>query len=174
VGLKTFLDQDSIKPGDRWRIAISKSLTKCSSVLVFWSASAAASREVKGEYEKAISLKKTVVPVRLDSTPLPEQLSQYHGVDFRWLREGDGARRLAAALGGAGIGIAIGSMIHGMAVGTVLGGPVGTVGGGLAGAVGAVLAVAELQKRRGHDAGSALADYEKVQIATLRRLVLHD
>jgi len=83
VDVSVFRDEQSIKPGQKWRIGINAALEECQVVLVFWCEHAAASFEVRNEYERAIALSKRVVPVLLDQTALPPNLGQYQGVDLR-------------------------------------------------------------------------------------------
>jgi hypothetical protein len=83
VGATAFRDEDSIPPGKKWKVVISESIAACRTVLVFWSAAAAKSRAVKEEYRRAISLGKDVVPLRVDATPLPDELADYQWIDLR-------------------------------------------------------------------------------------------
>lgn len=80
-----FRDEDSVRPGKKWLIAIHESLNSCRTVVLFWSAAAAESKWVESEYQKAIELNKDIVPVLLDDTPLIEELCQYQWIDFRAL-----------------------------------------------------------------------------------------
>jgi hypothetical protein len=88
IDVPTFVDETSIKPGQKWRIAIDAALEQCDVILVFWCEHAARSSEVRNEYERAISLDKRVVPVLVDHTVLPDKLGQYQFVDLRKLSEG--------------------------------------------------------------------------------------
>jgi hypothetical protein len=80
-----FRDEDSIPVGHNWRNAIAGALAKCERVFVFWCAHAANSSEVEGEYTAAIALGKRVIPVLIDSTPLPEGLCELQALDMRGL-----------------------------------------------------------------------------------------
>jgi hypothetical protein len=71
VDVPVFRDEQSIKPGRKWRVEIDAALEQCQVILVFWCAHAAQSSEVRSEYERAISLDKRVVPVLIDHTALP-------------------------------------------------------------------------------------------------------
>lgn len=82
-GTSVFRDDDSIPAGAPWRLHIDASIDSCSIVLVFWCSHSAMSNEVVGEYRRALSLGKTVVPVLLDDTPLRQEIAPYHGVDLR-------------------------------------------------------------------------------------------
>lgn len=82
-GIPIFRDKDSIPPGTKWRFQIATALENCEMVIVFWCKHAAASKEVKQEYRRAIKLGKAVVPVLLDSTDMPEILAQRQAIDLR-------------------------------------------------------------------------------------------
>jgi TIR domain-containing protein len=82
TGAAVFRDEDSIAPGQRWRAEIATGLESADTVLVFWSAHASSSAEVRTEYEAAIAGGKALVPVLLDSTPLATPLQQYQFLDF--------------------------------------------------------------------------------------------
>jgi hypothetical protein len=83
-----FLDSDSIKPGQKWRQALSDAMDQASLVVVFWCAHSNRSAEVESEYLSAIAARKDVLPVLLDSTPVPPALDQYQWIDFRELGQG--------------------------------------------------------------------------------------
>lgn len=78
-----FRDEDSIPPGTKWRLKISAALENCDSVIVFWCRHACESDEVKLEYQRAIKLDKSIIPILLDSTDLPASLAQYQAIDLR-------------------------------------------------------------------------------------------
>lgn len=73
------------RPGDVWRPAIAASILAARTVLVLWSANAAASRELAPEILIALASGARVVPVLLDDTPLPPDLSARQGIDWRSL-----------------------------------------------------------------------------------------
>jgi TIR domain len=83
-----FFDRKSIKPGSKWQTAISHALRVSRKVLVFWCSHSAASVEVRKEYERAIKLRKTVVPVLMDSTVVAAVLREYQWIDLRHVFEG--------------------------------------------------------------------------------------
>jgi hypothetical protein len=78
-----FQDITSIVPGKNWRSEIEGALQTCDLFAVFWSENSAQSEEIRQEYKTAISKNKDVVPILLDSTPLPGELSNYQCVDLR-------------------------------------------------------------------------------------------
>lgn len=105
TGAPVFRDEDSIAPGLHWRAAITEALSDADAVIVFWSAHAASSEEVRAEYDAAIAGGRTVIPVLLDHVPLCRTLEPYQGLDFSELflpHEPDAlrlhSRRLARAL----------------------------------------------------------------------------
>ena len=51
-------------------------------MIVFWSAYAAGSDEVRAEYEHAIAAGKSIVPVLLDGMTLTAPLNQFQFLDF--------------------------------------------------------------------------------------------
>lgn len=93
-----FLDRDSILPGRKWRAEIEQALTDANVVFVFWTKNASKSVWVKREYNFAIRQNKQVIPVLLDSTPLPRTLKKFQWIDFRarYAAEGASTRNLQA------------------------------------------------------------------------------
>jgi TIR domain len=103
-----FLDSDSIKPGRRWAAAIAEAIGGASLVVVFWCLHSSESPQVESEYQSAVQAQKDVLPVLLDSTPVPAVLSEFQWIDFRELgREKHGALGVvapsAAAVGHRGL-----------------------------------------------------------------------
>ena len=80
-----FIDSQNIRPGTKWRMELSAALKESNIVVVFWSQHSNASAEVEREYQEAIRAKKDILPVLLDSTPLPFDLTEYQWIDFRKL-----------------------------------------------------------------------------------------
>jgi TIR domain len=109
-GGSVFQDCISIPPGQKWRPIIMAALLEARRVLVFWCAHANSSAEVAREYTDAIERGKAVVPVLLDSTPLPPALGEFEWVDLRELAAGlhkhveIGVGGLAGALVGGLVG----------------------------------------------------------------------
>jgi hypothetical protein len=81
--VEVFRDKDGIRPGEQWELVITESLDACDCLVLFWSANSARSESVKAEYSSAMSLGKSVVPVLLDKTELPQDLGKYEWIDFR-------------------------------------------------------------------------------------------
>jgi LPXTG-motif cell wall-anchored protein len=78
-----FQDIDRIRPGKKWRDEIAKALDDSSLVVVFWCHHAAQSLEMQHEWKAAIAQQKDLLPLLLDATPLPAQLSAFQWIDFR-------------------------------------------------------------------------------------------
>ena len=78
-----FQDSDRIPPGKRWRGEIAKALARSNLVIVFWCHHASRSNEVSNEWRAAIELAKDLLPLLLDSTPLPSELADFQWIDFR-------------------------------------------------------------------------------------------
>ncbi len=98
VDTAVFRDEDSIQPGKKWQVAIHESLNSCHTIVLFWSAAAAESKAVESEYQAAIGLRKDIVPVLLDDTPLIEELNQYQWIDFRAFVESGKERGIKNAI----------------------------------------------------------------------------
>ncbi len=77
-----FLDSDSIKPGKQWRKVLTASILDSDIVVVFWCNHSSESSEVEKEYKTALQADKSVLPVLLDTTPLPNDLAEFQWVDF--------------------------------------------------------------------------------------------
>jgi hypothetical protein len=82
-----FQDADSLRVGRPWRPQIRKAVKAAHLVAVFWCAHSATSDEVRKEYEEGLAHRKDLMPILFDSTPLPEPLGAFHGIDFRALGE---------------------------------------------------------------------------------------
>ncbi len=78
-----FQDIDHIRPGKQWRNELDQALDKSELVVVFWCEHASRSIEVAKEWKTALAQKKDVLPLLLDSTPLPEGLDRFQWIDFR-------------------------------------------------------------------------------------------
>ena len=76
-----FLACDSISPGDKWRPTIYKKIESANKVFVFWCLHSSTSNYVEEEWRYAYKKQKAIVPILLDKTPLPKQLSEYQYKD---------------------------------------------------------------------------------------------
>lgn len=81
-GLRVWCDQESIYAGEQWPKAIGQAIENESIFLLLWSKHSAESHFVEFEWNTALALKKTIVPVLLDNTPLPAALRAINGVFF--------------------------------------------------------------------------------------------
>ncbi|MBN8492515.1 MAG: toll/interleukin-1 receptor domain-containing protein, partial [Burkholderiales bacterium] len=72
-----------LPPGVPWRPVLELLICRADRVLLVWSRRAAASTEVARELQTARLCGVPVVPVLLDSTPLPADVGQIHAVDWR-------------------------------------------------------------------------------------------
>jgi hypothetical protein len=70
-------------PGVPWRAVIAHGICSSRVVLLLWSRRAAASTEVAREIQLAQSCAVPVVPVLLDTTPLPADVGQRQAIDWR-------------------------------------------------------------------------------------------
>jgi hypothetical protein len=87
-----FQDIQSLQFGEKWEPQLMDAIKESEITAVFWCDHSLKSVNVQNEYEYAIALNKKVLPIRLDWTPFPENLAQYHAVDFAaWgIHEGGG------------------------------------------------------------------------------------
>ena len=97
-----FHDLDRIKPGTRWKVEIDRALTEATHLVLFWCHHSRVSAQVREEYELALQGDKAIVPVLLDSTPLPEALSSYQWIHFRQLVTGHHGGQSSSGAGKAG------------------------------------------------------------------------
>lgn len=72
-----------LQPGVAWRATLAKEICGASVVLLVWSELAAASAEVRREIDTALVCRRQIVPVLLDSTPLPGLVGDVQAVDWR-------------------------------------------------------------------------------------------
>jgi hypothetical protein len=80
-----FIDVDSIQLGKLWEPQLLRSIRNAALVIVFWCRHSAASPWVERELREAIEMRKNVLPLLLDNTPVPEALRKFQTLDFRSL-----------------------------------------------------------------------------------------
>lgn len=80
-GIRTFLDQHQIVPGQELEDRLTLGLIWCDKLLLLWSAYANGSKFVHWECKHADRLVKDMVPYVLDSTPLPRRLGRLVFID---------------------------------------------------------------------------------------------
>ncbi len=78
-----FQDYDNLEVGKPWEPQLLEALANADLVAVFWCSHSAQSDWVKKEYQLAIQKAKDVLPIMLDDTPMPQDLSAYQGIDMR-------------------------------------------------------------------------------------------
>lgn len=83
VAKQIFYDATGIKPGDDWQLVILEALESCDTVILFWCSHAKNSEYVKLEYEFAINKGKKIIPILIDSTELPDEVSKFQYIDMR-------------------------------------------------------------------------------------------
>lgn len=80
-GVSVWRDQKSIYAGEKWPKVLGEAISSNDVVLLVWSKRAATSEFVELEWCIAVALKKTIIPYRLDQTPLPSSLKAIHSID---------------------------------------------------------------------------------------------
>jgi TIR domain len=78
-----FQDLDSIELGKRWREQAGRTLAEAHLVVSFWCVHSSHSSKVESEYKSALERGKDLLPVLLDATPLPVDLTEFQWIDFR-------------------------------------------------------------------------------------------
>ncbi len=92
MGYRVFFDVQSIDPGEKWKDRLDRSIRASRTLVLCWSKNAQGHEYITFEYSRAEALKKPVIPLLLDSTPLPAML------ELQGITEQDAAK-VAAALG---------------------------------------------------------------------------
>ena len=81
-GFGVWRDQNSLYAGTRWPRELGKKIAEKDAVLLLWSVAASKSEFVEMEWCTSVALKKHIVPVLLDATPLPNFLKSIHGISL--------------------------------------------------------------------------------------------
>ncbi|MEB2774059.1 toll/interleukin-1 receptor domain-containing protein [Algoriphagus sp. D3-2-R+10] len=81
-GIAVWRDQESIYGGQQWPKAIGEGIANHSLFVLLWSKEAANSHFVEFEWNTALALRKVLIPVQLDETPLPPSLQAIHSVSY--------------------------------------------------------------------------------------------
>jgi len=79
-GATVFQDVVDIEYGADWQEALARAIRQCERVLLFWSLAASTSEWVEREWRMALRAGKRIVPMLLDKTPLPAELSRFNGM----------------------------------------------------------------------------------------------
>jgi hypothetical protein len=81
-GISIWRDRESIYAGEHWPRAIGEGIAAQRIFLLLWSEQSALSHFVEFEWNTALALKKTIVPLLLDDTELPAALRAINGIFF--------------------------------------------------------------------------------------------
>jgi hypothetical protein len=81
-GFTVWLDQESIYAGENWPKAIGEGIASQTVLMLLWSKYAADSHFVEFEWNTALALKKKIIPVLLDNTPLPVSLQAIRAIGY--------------------------------------------------------------------------------------------
>jgi hypothetical protein len=100
-GFDPWMDQERILPGQDWDYEIKQAMSRCDAILLCFSEKSLSKvGYIQREYKEALELQKNrppgtiyVIPVRLDTCPIPEFLKSLQCVDYP-----KGARKLIQAL----------------------------------------------------------------------------
>jgi hypothetical protein len=105
---EVWLDIQTLKPGDAIQPTIDVAMEQMDVVLVLWSKQAAESDGVDAEIKTAVNLKKKILPVLLEKTPIPEHplLKGIYGINFDLEDPKAGLFRIQAGL----VRVALGSL----------------------------------------------------------------
>ena len=78
-----FLDVQSIAPGALWQKEIYKAIDEAEKICVFWCIHSLHSEWVEQEWRYAANQQKTIIPIVLDETYLPDELEIYQRLVLR-------------------------------------------------------------------------------------------
>ncbi|MFZ0389573.1 MAG: TIR domain-containing protein [Calditrichia bacterium] len=78
--IKVWRDQNNIYASQQWPKIIGEAIAAQDVLLLLWSKAAASSHFVEFEWNTALALKKPIIPVLVDDTPLPPMLTAMQGV----------------------------------------------------------------------------------------------
>jgi hypothetical protein len=82
VDVAVWRDQENLYAGQSWPGAIGEAIDQQDMMILLWSAAAATSHFVEFEWNTALALIKPIVPVQIDSTPLPPSLRIFNAVSM--------------------------------------------------------------------------------------------
>lgn len=86
----SFIDYLHTPRGSEWAKEHNRRIADADRVLLCWSASAARSKHVEREWRQAQELHSSIIPILLDSTPLPDELDSLHAVTLQDLLQAKG------------------------------------------------------------------------------------
>lgn len=81
-GYLLWRDLAELQAGQSWEAAIQRNLHSAAAVLLLWSRAASESQAVSHEFRTAIREGLTIVTLRLDSTPVPDELTSFQYLDL--------------------------------------------------------------------------------------------
>ena len=82
-GLTVWRDQEKIQGGEKWPKVLGEAIDQHNFFLLAWSKQAAQSHFVELEWCTALALKKQIIPLRLDNTPLPAVLRSLETIEIQ-------------------------------------------------------------------------------------------
>jgi hypothetical protein len=82
AGANVWLDKKEIAPGARWDEAVAKSLGEAEGLVVALSSASVKSQNVMDEVSYAISEGKKIVPLLVETCPIPFRLARFQYIDF--------------------------------------------------------------------------------------------
>ena len=91
AGAETFFDQDRLDAGDDLPVHLARAIVRCTVFLLLWSKHSASSRWVSREWNSAYQLRRRIVPYRIDSSPMPQELDNLVHIDISDRRLGNSA-----------------------------------------------------------------------------------
>jgi hypothetical protein len=77
-----FQDVTSVELGSEWEPAILEALNRATFIIIIWCCHAAISEWIRKELNLSIDKGKSIIPVRIDKTPLPDELGRFQGLDL--------------------------------------------------------------------------------------------
>ena len=80
-------DQQSLQAGQDWPKALGEAIADHDSFLLLWSIHAQESTFVNKEWNSAFAQNKPIIPVQLDTTPLPHSLQSVHSLEGQDLQQ---------------------------------------------------------------------------------------
>jgi len=112
AGVVVFHDEENIAFGDDWAERLVEAISRAERVLVFWSRNSAASEWVRREYQAALAKGCRVVPILLDDTALPPDLSKLQALtDLDRFWKASTARRRLGWTGTATFAVAMAGLV---------------------------------------------------------------
>ena len=78
-----FIDYENTPPGVNWEEAHMEKINYAARFILCWSKDSALSPHVEREWRLALESQTIIIPVIIDNTPLPQDLSHLNGIDVR-------------------------------------------------------------------------------------------